>query len=99
MNSNYTVVYGSCTNSHWVTKNCLKKYYVTTWCFEGTPVAFSFVVKPFSLLAFTLSAKKGKEKQEHGEVVHIEMLPPPQAFPQLSEDWGTREHARSAKER
>ena len=25
-------------------------------------------------------------------------LPPPQAFPRLSGDWGTREHARSARE-
>ena len=25
-------------------------------------------------------------------------LPPPQAFPGLSGDWGTREHARSARE-
>ena len=28
----------------------------------------------------------------------VTILPPPQAFPRLSGDWGTREHARSARE-
>ena len=28
----------------------------------------------------------------------LKLLPPPQAFPRLSGDWGTREHARSARE-
>ena len=71
----------SCFKSVIINKKLLKKkYYVTTWSFEGTPVAIIFVVKPicfadacpfsllacpFSLLARALSAKKGKETQDH----------------------------------
>ena len=32
------------------------------------------------------------------ENVAVGQLPPPQAFPRLSGDWGTREHAGSARE-
>ena len=31
------------------------------------------------------------------ENIAVGQLPPPQAFPRLSGDWGTREHARSTR--
>ena len=40
----------------------------------------------------------GKEKEREGKACQILCLPPPQAFPRLSGDRGTREHARSARE-